>query len=144
MGNFKVGELYDESFRKLQPKDRHDNLASVCYEEAQKNYTKNLTEEEVLDRKEEYAEMGLVISEMEDEKKNYLEAFKERMKPKKEKAQELLSSIKFKSEQRFGNVYSVDDQEEGMMYFFDDSGYCVDARPLTRDERQTRIKQLNN
>lgn len=144
MGQFKIGELYDPSFKKLTPQERKDNLEGVAYEGREKSYTKNLTEDELLDRKEEYAEVGLSLSELEDERKNYLDELKLRTKPKKEHAKGLLSAIKFKSEQRYGIVYSVDDQEEGMMYFFDDNGCCVDARPLTREERQTKLKTINS
>jgi len=144
MAQFKVGELYDDSFRKLTPQERKDNLQGVMYEGKEKSYTKNLTEDELLDRKEEFAEVGLKLSEMADEKKNFIDHLKLQTKPVTEKSKTLLNAIKFRSEQRFGIIYSVDDQEEGMMYFFDENAYCVDARPLTREERQTKLKKLNS
>ena len=144
MEQFKIGELFDPEFRKLTPQERKENLEGVCYEGKEMNYTKNLSDEEILDRKEEYAEIGLKISLIEDEKKNFLDMLKEKIKPKKEKSKQLLSAIQFKSEQRHGILYSVDDQEKGMMYFFDENGYCVDARPLTREERQLKMKTVNS
>jgi len=144
MSGFKIGELYDPSFAKLTPQERKDNLAGVCYEGKQKNYTKTLTEDELLDRKEEYAEVGLEISEIKDEKKDFLDEIKLRLKPKEEHAKQLMTAIKFRSEQRYGMLYGVDDQEAGMMYIFDETGVCVDARALTREERQTRLKTINS
>lgn len=144
MGQFKINELYDPSFKKLTPQERKDNLAGIAYEGQIKNYTKNLSEEEILDRKEEYAEIGLELSKIEDERKDFLDEIKLRAKPYKDRSKELLAAMQFKSEQRSGLLYSVDDQEEGMMYFFDENGYCVDARPLTREERQIKLKTMNS
>jgi hypothetical protein len=38
----------------------------------------------------------------------------------------------------------IDDQEEGMMYYFDNNGVCVDFRPLLKSEKQMRMKSVIN
>jgi hypothetical protein len=79
-----------------------------------------------------------------------MDRFKEMIKEPKSKASILLDSIKFKSEQRHGRLYLVDDQEDGMMYSFDTLGVCVEARQLTKEEKQTKLRavkkteQMNN
>lgn len=72
------------------------------------------------------------------------ERFKLLEKEPKLKAKSLLESIKYKSEQNFGVLYLIDDQESNMMFSFDKNGICVDARPLAKDEKQLKMKTLKN
>jgi hypothetical protein len=44
MSNFKIGQPYDQAFRKMQPSEIKDNLEGVAYGLVEKSYTKNLTE----------------------------------------------------------------------------------------------------
>lgn len=142
MGNFKIGQLYDEALRTMQPQDIKDNLESVAYDIHEKSYTKNLTEEEIVERKDEYSKISISLSEIEVQKKEAMERFKNLVKEPKQKASILLDSIKFKSEQKHGKLFLVDDQEDGMMYSFDTMGVCVEVRPLTKEEKQTKLKAL--
>ena len=64
------------------------------------------------------------------------------MKIINEKKKELLNSIKHKSEYRKGNLFHIDDQENGFMYIFDENAECIESRPLRPNERQGRIKQI--
>lgn len=142
MGNFKIGHHYDHAFKEMPSNEIEGNLEAVAYGIQETSYTKNLTEEEIIDRKDEYSEIGITLSELEKQKKDQMDRFKILEKEPKIKAKILLESIKFKSEQKFGRLYMIDDQEKGMMYSFDLNGICVDARQLSKSERQTKIKSL--
>ena len=144
MSNFKIGQLYDQAFAKLTTQEVQDNLEAIAWGIEERAYTKNLTPEEIVEKKDEYSEVGLVLSEIAREKKEAMDAFKARAKQPSEEAKLLLDAIKFKSEQKYGKLHLVDDQENGMMYFFDAKGVCVDARPLDKKERQTRLKTINS
>ena len=144
MSNFKIGQLYDQAFAKLTTQEVQDNLEAIAWGIEERAYTKNLTPEESVEKKDEYSEVGLVLSEIAREKKEAMDAFKARAKQPSEEAKLLLDAIKFKSEQKYGKLHLVDDQENGMMYFFDAKGVCVDARPLDKKERQTRLKTINS
>jgi hypothetical protein len=144
MSNFKMGQHYDHAFKTMQPSEVKDNLDAIAYGLQEKSYTKNLTEEEVIERKDEYSEIGIYLSEVAAQKKDAMERFKNEVKEPKAKSSLLLQSIKFKSEQKFGKLYLVDDQEDGMMYSFDELGICVEVRPLTKEERQTKLKAIKN
>jgi hypothetical protein len=76
------------------------------------------------------------LSEIAVQKKEVMDRFKEMIKEPKSKASILLDSIKFKSEQRHGRLYLVDDQEDGMMYSFDTLGVCVEARQLAKKKNK--------
>lgn len=144
MSEFKIGELYDSAFSKLSAEEIKQNLEAVAYGLQEKSYTKNLTPEEIVEKKDEYSEVGLILSEIAREKKEAMDRFKAQEKEPKVHAQILLDAIKYKSEQKHGTLFLVDDQKKGMMYFFDDKGVCVDARPLAKDEKQTRLKTINS
>lgn len=144
MSNFKIGQLYDQAFAKLTTQEVQDNLEAIAWGVEERAYTKNLTPEEIVEKKDEYSEVGLVLSEIAREKKEAMDVFKARAKQPTEEAKLLLDAIKFKSEQKYGKLHLVDDQENGMMYFFDEKGVCVDARPLDKKERQTRLKTINS
>lgn len=140
MKNFKIGSLYDNAFKDMSKDEIKDNLEAIAYSVEEKSYTKNLTEEELNERKDEYSSVGIQLSELNESKKEILDSFKLKMKQPQERANELISSIKFKSEQRYGELFLVDDQNDGLMYSFDSQGICVDARPLTKKEKQLKLK----
>lgn len=144
MSNFKIGQPYDQAFRIMQPNEIKDNLEAVAYGLLEKSYTKNLTEEEIVERKDEYSEIAISLSEIAEQKKEAMDRFKELAKEPKLKSSMLLESIKFKSEQKHGTLYLVDDQEAGMMYSFDNLGICVEARQLDKKEKQGKLKILKN
>ena len=142
MSNFKIGQHFDETFRTMQPKDINDNLEGVAYDLLEQSYTKNLTDEELAERKDQYSTIGIKLSEIATKKKEAMERFKAEEKEPTIEAKGLLESIKYKSEQIYGKLFLIDDQEAGMMYSFDVTGVCVDARPLTKTEKQTKLKTL--
>ena len=144
MSNFKIGQLYDQAFQKLTPQEVKDNLDAVAYGIEERPYTKNLSAEEIVEKKDAYSQIGLTLSELAREKKEAVERFKLLEKEPKAIASELLDAIKFKSEQKYGKLHLVDDQEAGMMYSFDERGICVDARPLDKKERQTKLRAINS
>lgn len=142
MSNFKIGQYYDLAFQKMPNSEIVDNLEAVAYGLQESSYTRNLSEDEITNRKDEYSSIAIKLSEIYDQKKEAMDRFKVLEKEPKEIAVELLKTIKFKSEQMFGKLYLVDDQDAGMMYFFDSTGVCVDARPLTKQEKQTKLRTL--
>jgi hypothetical protein len=144
MSEFKIGQLYDPAFATMQPQEVQDNLNGIAWGIEERAYTKNLTPEEIVEKKDEYAEIGLILSEIDREKKEAIADFKARAKQPAEEAKMLLDAIKFKSEQKYGKLHLVDDQDKGMMYFFDSKGVCVDARPLDKKERQMKLKTVNS
>ena len=61
-------------------------------------YTHRFTPEELAQKKETLAEVSITINDVEMEKKEAMESFKERLKPLNEEKQELLDHIKRGSE----------------------------------------------
>jgi|TARA_R110000782_G_C14565754_1_gene386740 hypothetical protein len=142
MEAFKIGQHYDQAFEEMSQKEIQDNLEAIAYGLQETSYTKNLTEKEVSEKKDEYSQIGIELSELAKLKKEAMDRFKLLEKEPKTQASMLIESIKFKSEQKYGKLFLVDDQVSGMMYSFDNTGICVDARRLTSEEKQTKIKTL--
>lgn len=143
MSQFTTGHLYDVAFAALTPQEIEDNLEAVAYDLEERSYTKNLTDEEILEKKDEFSEVNIELSDLNQKKKDFLDTHKIAEKGVKLQAGILLDAIKYKSEQRFGKLFLVDDQESGMMYTFDHEGICIEQRQLTRKEKQTKLR-VNN
>lgn len=62
MKNFKIGSLYDKAFREMSKDEIKDNLEAIAYSIEEKSYTKNLTDEELDERKDEYSSAGILLS----------------------------------------------------------------------------------
>lgn len=137
--NFELGKHYDSSFQGLSPKEIRDNLEGLAYGKEDGVYTKNLTEAELGFAKSKFADVGLAIAKIEDEKKEAMDEFKHQLKEPTAEKKELIEMIKHKSVRKEGVLWLVDDQEKGVMYKFDETGICVDMRPLLPTEKQMRI-----
>lgn len=143
MGEFKVGQLYTESFESMPQREVVDNLQGICYGIEEKDYTKSLSEPELALKERELGQTGIKVKQLEDDKKEVVERFKEKLSVPKETYSKLLDTIKYKSERKHGKLYLVDDQENGTMYFFDATGMCVESRSLQPGEKQTRLKNVS-
>lgn len=140
---FDVGETYSLQIASLPPKERDDNMQGIAYKVEDTKYTKPLSDEELAERKTEHSDVSIKLFDLAERKKEIMAEFKKEMKDLDTQAKELLQSIRFKSEKRQGVVYSLDDQEAGVMYEFDGECVCINIRTLTKAERQTAIKYLN-
>ncbi len=143
MENFKVGQLYSESMATMPAKEIKDNLEMQAYKMEEREYTHALSDKEVAQRERELGQVRIKIKSIEDEKKEMVDEFKQRLKGPNDQEETLLDAIKFRSERKFGKLYLIDDQESGNMYSFDENGVCVDVRPLSPQEKQTIIRSLN-
>ncbi len=144
MSKIQVGKPFDEALSKLPKEEIFANLESVAAKIEERSYTKNLTEEELDERKNEYSQIGIKLSELNAKKKEVMEQFKNKMKEPQARSAELIEAIKYKSEQRYGALFLIDDQENGVMNIFDTNGICVESRPLTREERQLTLRIAKN
>ena len=142
MEEFRIGEHFAENFKGMAPKEVKDNLEGVCYEKQEGSYTKILTQEELAERKSRLAEVSIELARIEEKKKDYMDEIKVLLVEPKADHKQLLEAIKHKSERKEGALYLIDVQEKGMMYFFDEEGVCVDARPLMPNEKQMKIQPL--
>jgi len=139
---FEVGDIYNEEIASLNIEARKNTLEGLSYVVINDGYTKILKPDEVTERRKELSDVSIIINDIEEEKKEVIKEFKERLAEPISKKKELLNSIKHKSEYRKGNLFHIDDQENGFMYIFDENAECIESRPLRPNERQGKIKQI--
>jgi len=139
---YEVGDIYDESIGSLNGKEIMDTMEGICYKVMDEGYTKNLTRDEVTQKKDELSSVIIELADLEEKKKFLLAELKKEEEEPKQAKTELLKAIRYKTEFRQGTVYYIDDQENGFMYLFDNNAICIDVRPLRQDEKQVRIKLM--
>lgn len=103
-------------------------------------YTHRFTPEELAQKKESLAETSIRINDIEVEKKEATEAFKQELKPLNEEKQKLLENIKK------GSEYVKDEEcakilyhEEKMAGYYNKLGELVYSRPIMPQEMQKTI-----
>ena len=98
-------------------------------------YTHRFTPEELAQKKETLAEVSITINDVEMEKKEAMESFKERLKPLNEEKQELLDHIKRGSE--------FVENEECAKFLYNKLGELVYSRPIMPQEMQKTVFSIN-
>lgn len=120
-----------------------DNLQAMAYSIEETSYYVPLTQEDLDIRREKLTDNFIKFSELDTELKSIAKDFKARQKPLQEENQTLMQCIKMKSEEKEGVLYHVDDQEEGVMNSYDESGALISSRRLRPDEKQSSIFQIS-
>lgn len=134
------GDYFDGSFANMTPKDVKDNLEGIFYGKEEGNYTKRLTEDEIIVAKSNLADNSIKIAKLNDEKKEAMDEFKDKFKPLDVMQKELLDAIRFRTVRKEGVLYLLDDPETMTMYKVDERGVVVDSRPMLAEERQQVIR----
>lgn len=131
-------------FQEIPEEERWRVLQDNAYSVEKIGYTHRFSPEELAQKKESLAEVSISINDIEIEKKEVMDSFKERLKPLTETKSELLDNIKRGSEyvdneECVKMVY----QEEKMAGFFNPLGELVYSRPIMPKEMQTTIFSIN-
>lgn len=83
-----------ELFKDKNPLLRRQMLEDNCAAVERITYTSPFSEEEMGERKTELANIDLDMAALEEEKKAFMQAYKDKLKPKKERKKTLLTDIK--------------------------------------------------
>lgn len=122
--------------------ERIDFLDSNCDAVEEKGYMKPFTPEQLNEMKDTLASITIEINDIEEEKKEAMQAFNERLKPLREELKKLLVRIKNKAEFVTEKCYKFIDQEERMVGFYNEDGTLIDSRPAYANELQGTIFQM--
>lgn len=130
-----IGKEYtDPEQRKRFLKDNADSVV-------EKSYMRKFTPEELQTRKEELANTSIQINDIEQEKKDAMDEFKERLKPLQTKHQELIEDIRTKATLVKGICYCFVSEEERKTYIINEDGDCIEEHPCTAEELQKTMFQ---
>lgn len=122
--------------RKRFLKDNCDSIEQI-------SYMKQFKPEEIDRMKTELSEISIELNDLEEKKKNQSQLIKLEMDPLKEQLKELLTDIKQKAELVKEPVYKFIDDETRMVEYYNDEGNLVDRRPMTMEEKQKTIFQID-
>lgn len=109
-----------------------------------KYYNRPYTPEELDSIKDEFStqhiEAGAIRAELNAIKADY----KIKLKPYENRIGQLLQALKDKTESVEATTYMFEDQENGMMLYYDAEGNLIDSRRLRPDEKQTKMRIEKN
>ncbi|MBP1613957.1 MAG: hypothetical protein H6Q13_1405 [Bacteroidetes bacterium] len=131
--------------QEVQEKDRWQFLQDNADAIEEIGYTHRFTPDELAQKKESLAETSISINDIEIEKKDVMDEYKEQLKPLNVTKQTLLENIKKGSEY-------VEDQEcakilyheEKMVGYYNKLGELVYSRPIMPQEMQKTIFNINH
>lgn len=137
---FTLGSKFSEDILQKPLEKRIQLLDGIAYKREEGNYTRTLDAVEIAEAKSKLAESAIRTAAILEEKKEIMSEFKDRIKEQKIIHDEHLNSVKYGSVNAEGNLFLIDDQENGVMSYFDDRGICVSQRALKPEERQGVIR----
>ena len=114
-------------------------LQDNCDAVEEVGYTRRFTPEELNVCKEQLADLLILISDIESEKKDIDAEFKQRRKPLDERKTELISELKNKSEFVRQDCYKFINHDERIVGFYNSDGELVYTRAIMPQEMQKTI-----
>lgn len=137
--NKKAKEPFIPGLEDMKPSERAAYLRDNACKVEQGKYFHEYDEEVLSAKKDEYTDGAIRLGDKEDEfaevKADYTGKIKEMKLAQKSK----LTAIRTKGEWKEGDTFMFDDQENGLMYTFDELGNEVGRRKLRPAEKQTSI-----
>ena len=139
---FTIGSIFMDGITTKKPSEIKELLSATAWGATESNYPRTLTPEERAEASKKLAESAIRLKQIQDEKKEVMGEFKEKIKDETAIYNNFLSQSQYGSVNVEGTLYMIDDQELGLMYLFDERGVCVNTRALLPEERQTRIRSI--
>jgi hypothetical protein len=106
------------------------------------SYYKQLTQEEMDQRRETLADNSIKHFELSEELKEVKSDFKEKMEPLIRDNHRLMQEIKTGQAEVEGEIFFVPDHDASMMETFNSDGELIASRRLKPEEKQQRISFL--
>ena len=130
--------------QEIPEKDRWQFLQDNADAVEEIGYTHRFSTDELAQKKELLAETSIKINDIEIEKKEVMDGFKEQLKPLNESKQELLDNIKKGSEYRENEeCVKILDHEEKLAGYYNKLGELVYSRPIMPQEMQKTMFSIN-
>lgn len=105
-------------------------------------YQKPLSQDDLDLKREKLTENCIRLSELEDEKKEAMAVFKEKMNPLVGENKVLLTEVKTRQTTVVGELFHMANHQSGMMETYDEDGLLVLSRRLRPDEKQGTIMNV--
>jgi hypothetical protein len=132
-----------ERLKSLSASDRKAVLDSEAFKTEEGKYEKPLTPEELAFFKDQVSELCINEDQINDELKDVKKTFKARLEPIVQEKRNYLRNIRFKSQEREGRLYLIQDFETEMIHKVDQDGNIIHSRKMLPEERQKWAFAIN-
>ncbi len=119
--------------------ERASFLEDNCDAVEEVTYSRAFEPEELALKREQLTDASIKIADIEEEKKEVMDGFKERLKPLQEQKSEAIKSLRDKSQTVTEKCYKFLDEETKMVGFYNKEGNLVSSRPAFQKELQKTI-----
>jgi hypothetical protein len=113
-----------------------DKIESTTYE-------KELTQEELDAKREQFVDNSIDISKLEDELAEKKKEYKNKIEPIKLINRGLQREVKTKKKEVKGQLFHMANHSDSMMETYDETGELVSSRRLRPDEKQVRMQVVD-
>lgn len=131
-------------FENESPEKRLEMLSDNAYEIKETTIKRFHTPEEKELLRNTATDQMINCQEIEEKIKDLTEPLKGELKMVKAELKTNLTAFKRGYESQETRLFAFDDQEDGMMCFYDGDGKLVESRKLYPAERQTKILNIND
>lgn len=118
---------------------RRQFLLDNADEVVEMSYHKAFDADELADKKTQLAEASIRINDLEEQKKDYVQAIGLEIKPLKEEKKRLLAEIKSKGQDVREKVYKIIDFDERMIGYYNAEGDLISSEPAKSKDLQRTI-----
>ena len=125
--------------QEIHEEKRKDFLSDNCDAVEPIGYRRRFNAEELSQKKEELANLSILINDIEEEKKDKMNEFKERLKPLNNNKQLLLSDLKDKAEFVNEDCFKFIDYEAKEVGYYNKLGELVYSRSIMPQEMQKTV-----
>ncbi len=123
-------------FPDLSGRELIENLEANADDAEDRTYYVPLSEEEIIELKDKFANLSIRLAKIEERKKMAMDEFKLEMAPLIEEKGIILNEIKMGAREEEGIVFKFVDYDQAMVGFYNQQGILVDSRPAMQDERR--------
>lgn len=120
--------------------ERASFLEDNCDAVEEVTYSRAFEPEELALKREQLTDASIKIADIEEEKKEVMDGYKERLKPLQEQKSEAIKSLRDKSQTVTEKCYKFLDEETKMVGFYNKEGNLVSSRPAFQKELQKTIQ----
>lgn len=120
--------------------ERASFLEDNCDAVEEVTYSRAFEPEELALKREQLTDASIKIADIEEEKKEVMDGFKERLKPLQEQKSEAIKSLRDKSQTVTEKCYKFLDEETKMVGFYNKEGNLVSSRHAFQRELQKTIQ----
>lgn len=128
----------------VKPAERLNILQQNADLVEQTTYQKPLTEEVLAEKKDTLTDNSIKLFDLEEEKKEAVKIYKDKIDPLKKQNSKLLSEIRTGQETVEGTLFHMANFDDGMMETYDNEGFMIGSRRLKPNEKQGNLLRKAN